>query len=160
MPSRTQACRELEEAELAAWRSFLRSHASIVRSLDADLVAEHSLTLNDYEVLLYLAQAPGGRLRMSDLAQRVLLTRSGVTRLVDGLERAGFVRRAACPGDARVSYAELTEDGRSALRCAAETHVRGVRELFGERFSAAELTALAELLGRLPGAGADGSCLP
>lgn len=144
------------EVELETWRRFLRAHSSITRRLDAELVAEHRLTLNDYEVLLYLATAQERRLRRSDLADRVLLTRSGITRLLDGLERAGLVRRAECPHDGRVSYAVLTEAGYAALREASRTHLDGVRTLFVERFSEQELEALSALLARLPGAEGSG----
>ena len=154
----TSAPTDLYGTELEAWRGFLRSHAAIVRRLDADLVATHGLTLNDYEVLLYLAQAPERRLRMSELAGRVLLTRSGVARLVDGLERSRLVRRRACEADGRGSYAELTGQGRATLRAAAATHVAGVRELFVEHYSQDELETLAMLLGRLPGGEGTGSC--
>src|SRR5881275_384355 len=101
----------LEGAALDAWRSYLQSHASILRELDAELIAEHGLTTRDYEVLLYLAQAPDRRMAMSSLAGRTMLTRSGITRLVDGLVSAGLIERVACPEDARVSYAELTGTG-------------------------------------------------
>jgi DNA-binding MarR family transcriptional regulator len=146
----------LTQVELDAWRSFLRAHAGITRQLDADLIGAHCLTLNGYEVLLYLAQAPSRRLRMSELADRVLLTRSGVTRLVDGLERLGYVRRCACSADARGSFAELTTDGRQLLRAAAATHIAGVRRLFAERYATDELATLAALLRRLCGPGSDG----
>src|SRR5437588_2769923 len=99
---------DLEGAALDAWRSFLQSHASILRALDAELVAEHGVTTRDYEVLLYLAQAPDRKLAMSALAERTMLTRSGITRLVDGLVGAALIERVACPKDARVSYASLT----------------------------------------------------
>src|SRR6202035_3415332 len=101
----------LEGAALEAWRSYLQSHASIVRVLDAELVAEHGMTTRDYEVLLYLAQAPDRKLAMSALAERTMLTRSGITRLVDGLVLGGLIERVACSKDARVSYAKLTDAG-------------------------------------------------
>src|ERR1700728_1239670 len=101
----------LEGAALDAWRSYLQSHASIVRVLDAELVAEHGLTTRDYEVLLYLSQAEGRHLPMSALAERTMLTRSGITRLVDGLVGGGLIERRACPNDARISYGQLTETG-------------------------------------------------
>lgn len=142
----------LDGSELEAWRSFLHAQATIRRRLDAELAAAHDLTLSDYEVLLALARAPGRRLRMSDLADRVLLTRSGITRLVDGLTRAGLVRRTACPTDARVSYAQLTDAGDAKLLEAEAAYLEGVRTLFTERFSGEELEALASLLARLPGA--------
>ena len=91
----------LEGAALDAWRGYLQSHASIVRVLDGELVAEHGMTTRDYEVLLYLAQSPEHRLPMSALAERTMLTRSGITRLVDGLVVAGWIERVGCPNDAR-----------------------------------------------------------
>jgi DNA-binding MarR family transcriptional regulator len=136
--------------QLAPWISFLRSHAAITRELSAQLQREHGLTLNDYEVLLHLSQAEDGRLRRVDLAERVLLTASGITRLLEGLERAGLVCKETCPSDARVSYAKLTDAGRAKLREARVTHLRGIDELFLGRYSGSELATLAELLSRLP----------
>ena len=134
-----------------AWISFLHAHATITRELNADLVNAHGLTLNDYEVLLRLAQAPERRLRRVDLAERVLLTASGITRLLEGLERHGFVRKAFCSSDGRVVYAELTDEGYEKLRVASRTHLDGIDRLYAGRFDADELDALAELLGRLTG---------
>ncbi len=142
----------LEGAALEAWRSYLQSHASIVRMLDADLVAEHGITTRDYEVLLYLSQADERHLPMSALAESTMLTRSGITRLVDGLVEAGLIERVACPKDARVSYAQLTDRGYSKLREAGCSHVRSIRRLFLEHFTPDEIEQLASLLGRLPGA--------
>lgn len=148
----------LEGSALEAWRSYLQSHATILRLLDAELVSEHRITTRDYEVLLYLAQAPDQRLPMSALAESTMLTRSGITRLVDGLVAGGFIERAACPNDARVSYAELTDEGFAKLRQAGCTHVRSIRRLFLEHFGPEETAQLASLLGRLPGAQHGGSC--
>jgi DNA-binding MarR family transcriptional regulator len=148
----------LEGAALDAWRSYLQSHASIVRVLDADLVADHSITARDYEVLLYLAQEPTRSLPMSALAERTMLTRSGITRLVDGLVEAELTERLACPNDARVSYAHLTDEGYEKLRAAGCSHVASIRRLFLEHFSAEEIDVLASLLSRLPGARPDGQC--
>ncbi|MBV9680391.1 MAG: MarR family transcriptional regulator, partial [Solirubrobacterales bacterium] len=106
----------LEGEALEAWRSYLQSHATILRLLDAELVSEHRITTRDYEVLLYLAQAPDRRLPMSALAESTMLTRSGITRLVDGLVAGGFIERTACQSDARVSYAQLTDEGLAKLR--------------------------------------------
>src|SRR3954447_13301285 len=111
--------------ELGAWRAFLRAHSHINRKLEADLLAEHDLPLASYDVLLQLAEAEGRRLRMTQLADRVLLSRSGLTRLVDRLERDRLVERAACPNDARGTHAVLTEAGLTRLRDAAPTHLRG-----------------------------------
>jgi DNA-binding MarR family transcriptional regulator len=136
--------------QLESWITFLRSHAAITRELSAQLQREHGLTLNDYEVLLHLSQAEDGRMRRVDLAERVLLTASGITRLLEGLERSGFVCKDTCDSDARVSYAKLTDDGRAKLRAAGVTHLRGIDELFLGRYSGSELATLAELLSRLP----------
>jgi DNA-binding MarR family transcriptional regulator len=141
----------LDGAALEAWRSYLQSHASILRELDAELVAEHGLTSRDYEVLLYLAQADGQRLPMSALAERTMLTRSGITRLIDGLVSCGLIERVSCATDARISYAQLTDAGFGKLRDAGYTHVTGIRRLFLEHFSAEEIDTLAALLSRLPG---------
>lgn len=141
--------------QLEAWVSFLRSHAAITRELSAQLQREHGLTLNDYEVLLHLSHAEEAMLRRVDLAERVLLTASGITRLLEGLESSGFVKKETCPSDARVSYAKLTETGAAKLRRAAVTHLRGIDEFFVGRYSGSELATLAELLTRLPVTGAE-----
>lgn len=148
----------LDGAALDAWRSYLQSHASIVRELDASLVAEHGMTTRDYEVLLYLAQDADRRLPMSALAERTMLTRSGITRLVDGLVGSGLVERVSCPSDARVSYARLTDAGYEKLRDAGCTHVGSIRRLFCEHFTSDELEQLAEFLSRLPGSHREGAC--
>jgi DNA-binding MarR family transcriptional regulator len=141
--------------QLQAWVSFLRSHAAITRELSVQLQREHGLTLNDYEVLLHLSHAEGGMLRRVDLAERVLLTASGITRLLEGLESCGFVSKETCDSDARVSYAKLTDEGAAKLKDAAVTHLRGIDELFVGRYSGSELATLAELLARLPVTGSD-----
>jgi DNA-binding MarR family transcriptional regulator len=147
--------------EIRAFTGLLRAHAATTRRFNAELVADHGLTLSDYEVLLRLARAPEQRLRRVDLAQQVLLTPSGITRLLAGLERQGFVERAACESDARVTYAQLTEDGSAKLRAASKTHVEGIRGLFGEHFTVSELESLSHLLGRLPVEdAADDACEP
>jgi DNA-binding MarR family transcriptional regulator len=148
----------LEGAALEAWRSYLQSHAGIVRELDADLIAQHGMTVRDYEVLLYLAQAENRKLPMSALSERTMLTRSGITRLVDGLVGQGLIERVSCDSDARVSYARLTDEGYVKLRDAGCTHVAGIERLFLAHFSADELEQLASLLSRLPGAPVAGSC--
>ena len=141
--------------KLEAWRLFLRTHSTVTRRLDADLIAAHGLTLRDYEVLIYLSWAPDGRMRPSDLTDRVILTRSGVTRLLAGLEEAGLVRREACPSDRRVIWATLTEEGREKLDAARPTHLQGVNELFTARFDEEELETLRRLLENLPSTAAD-----
>ena len=139
----------LEGVEVQAFVSFVRAHSSVVRGLDRELVADHGLTINDYEVLLRLARAPDRMMRRVDLAQQVLLTPSGITRLLDGLQRCGFVEKAACESDARVVYAKLTDAGHEKLRQATEDHVASIRALFGEQFSEAELRTLCDFLERL-----------
>jgi DNA-binding MarR family transcriptional regulator len=124
----------------------------VIRAISAELVADHGLTINDYEALLHLARAEEGRMRRVDLAERLILTPSGVTRLLDGLEAAGWVERAACASDRRVAYAVLTDTGRGKLREASESHMADIRNYFEARFSKEELDQLAGLLGRLPGA--------
>jgi DNA-binding MarR family transcriptional regulator len=148
----------LRGSSLEAWRSYLQSQRSILRELDADLVSAHGLTARDYEVLLYLAQAPDRKLPMSALAESTMLTRSGVTRLIDGLVTSGLIERASCARDARVSYARLTDAGLAKLRDAGRTHIAGIQRLFLEHFSPEEIEQLAVLLGRLPGAAGAGSC--
>jgi DNA-binding MarR family transcriptional regulator len=154
----TETASGLHGVALDAWRSYLQSHASIMRELDADLTTTHALTTRDYEVLLYLAQAPDRKLAMSELAENTMLTRSGITRLVDGLVASGLIERVACPSDARVSYAHLTDAGYSMLRDAGRTHVDGIRRLFLTHYSDDEIEQLAELLSRLPGAPGAGTC--
>lgn len=148
----------LEGTALDAWRSYIQSHASILRELDAELASVHGMTTRDYEVLLYLAQAPERRLPMSALATSTMLTRSGITRLVDGLVDAGWIERVACDSDARVSYARLTDVGYEKLRDAGCTHIASIHRLFFEHFSPEEINQLASLLSRLPGATGSGAC--
>src|SRR3982751_6039484 len=128
----------------------MRAHAALTRELSARLEAQHGLTLNDYDVLVQLYLAEGRRLRRVDLARSVLLTASGITRLLDGLERAGWVAKARCESDARVTYAVLTPAGLAKFRSAQQPHLADIEELFGCRYTAEERTQLAELLGRLP----------
>ena len=137
---------------LDAWARLLHAYASTTRALSGSLLAEHGLTLNDYEALLRLSRAEDGRMRRVDLADELLLTASGVTRLLDGLEAAGYVERASCATDRRVVYAVITDVGRDKLETASESHLAEIRALFDERFDPEELEKLAQLLGRLPGA--------
>ena len=138
-----------ETVELQAFVSFVRAHAAVVRGLDRELVSDHGLTINDYEVLLRLARAPDRMMRRVDLAQEVLLTPSGITRLLDGLQRCRYVEKAACDTDARVVYAKLTDGGLAKLREATVDHVASIRALFGERFTEDELSTLCDFLERL-----------
>lgn len=139
----------LSPTELRAWRGLVKAHACLLKRLDAQLEAEHGLQLSSYEVLGELAEAEGGKMRMHDIASAVLLSRSGLTRLVDRLERDGLVARCSCENDARGAYAVLTPAGRERFERARVTHLEGARSLFLERYSEAELELLAPLLERL-----------
>src|SRR6202167_6222588 len=139
----------LSEAELRAWRGLLRAHASLAKRLESRLEREHGLQLSSYEVLQHLIDAPGGRMRMCDLAEQAQLSRSGLTRLVDRLERDELLGRCSCEHDARGAYACLTELGRERLAEARGTHLAVVREHFFSRFSEGELSALADLWDRI-----------
>jgi DNA-binding MarR family transcriptional regulator len=136
--------------ERETWIRFLRAHAAVTRQFNSELLETHGLTLNDFDVLAQLSHAPDHGLKRSDLADRVLLTPSGITRLLEGLERAGYVRRGECQSDARVTYAVLTDEGRKKFRAASRTHLASVNALLSERFAKHDLEQLAELLGRLP----------
>jgi DNA-binding MarR family transcriptional regulator len=151
-----------ENVAIDAWVRLLRSHAAARRTLSGQLTVEHGLTVNDYEALLLLSRADDGRMRRVDVAEGLALTPSGVTRLLDGLEKQGFVEKATCASDARVTYAVITGAGRAKLKDASCSHVSAIKALFEERFTGDELATLAHLLGRLPGAsGADASeCSP
>jgi len=137
------------EPNLEAWIRFLRAHASLTRQMSARLEADHGLTLNDYDCLVQLAYAPERSLRRVDLARSVLLSPSGITRLLDGLEREGWVEKKSCDSDARVTYAHLTDAGLEKFKSARKTHLADIEEAFGSRFSPEELLAVSSLLGRL-----------
>jgi DNA-binding MarR family transcriptional regulator len=150
---RAPDARQLDARELRAWRGMLRAHAALTKALDADLEATHGIPLSTYEVLMYLNDAEGGRMRMRDLATSVILSRSGLTRLVDRLEREGLLRRETCPSDARGAFAVLTPAGASKLAAARDGHLAGVRSLFLAHFSGEELDALGDAWERVvPGA--------
>jgi DNA-binding MarR family transcriptional regulator len=142
-----------------AWTRLLRAHASTTRLLNAELQAEHGLSLNDYEALYVLAHTEGQRLKRVELSRRLLLTPSGVTRLLEGLERAGLVERVSCPTDLRIAYAQLTDAGAEKLKLASCGHVGSIRTLLEEHLSEGEIEELSETLGKLPGvAEGDDSC--
>jgi DNA-binding MarR family transcriptional regulator len=152
-PVEPESIVELTAAELGAWRGLLRVHSALVKALDAELLAEHDLPLTSYEVLINLQAAPGRRRRMAELAESVLLSRSGMTRLVDRLEREGLLERDACASDGRGCFAVLTDAGEALLARARRTHLDGVRERFLRHFGADELRRLAGWWDRvLPGA--------
>jgi DNA-binding MarR family transcriptional regulator len=133
----------LDSEELAAWRGFLRVHSELTQRLDAELREAHDLPLTSYEVLLFLNDSSEGALRMSQLADSVLLSRSGLTRLVDRLQKRGLVARADSPDDGRGCLALITEDGRELFAAARRTHLAGVRRRFLEPLSAAQRRELA-----------------
>jgi DNA-binding MarR family transcriptional regulator len=139
----------LGERELRAWRGMLKVHAAVTHALDAQLRSAHGLSAPGYEVLMLLAEAEGERLRMADLADRVLLSRSGLTRVIDRLVDLGFVERRPCPDDRRGAFAQLTHAGREKLQAARRTHLAGVRELFLERLSADDQSALGDAWDRV-----------
>ena len=143
---------------MEAWVNLIRGQSAATRAINAQLVSDHGLTINDFECLLMLARAEDRRLRRVDLAEQLILTASGVTRLLDGLEKEGWVDRAACASDRRVTYAVLTDDGLAKLREASKTHVADLREFFESRYSSEELEQLAALLGRIPADAAEGTC--
>ena len=143
-----------QSSGIRAFVALLHAHATATRQLNAQLTADHGLTINDYEVLLRLARAPERRMRRVDLADQVLLTASGITRLLDGLERDGFVVRASCDSDRRVVYAVLTDAGMEKLAEATTTHFAQIDELFAERFDEDDLETVTGLLTRLAEPGA------
>ena len=137
---------ELKPAELRAWVAFLDAQAVVLRQLEAELVEKEGMTLAEFDVLIQLVIVPDRRLRMTELAERVRLSRSGLTRLVDRMTRAGLVKRARCGSDRRGTFATLTAAGATRLRHARPVHLRGIRDHFGKRLSAAQLSAVAEAL--------------
>ena len=147
--SGTAAKRRLSNSELSSWRAFLRAHAVITRTLETELLAEQDLSLAAYDVLVQLVEAPDQRLRMTELADAVLLSRSGVTRLVDRLERAGLVSRCPVESDGRGVAAQLTPAGLARLRGASRTHLGGVVRHFAEHLDADDLAALERISRRL-----------
>jgi DNA-binding MarR family transcriptional regulator len=137
------------DPRLGAWRAFLRAHAQLVGDLERELQAEQGMALTDYDVLVQLSVADERRLRMSDLADRLLLSRSGVTRLVDRLVSVGLVERVTCESDRRGQWASLTDAGYQRLRAASPTHLRGVAKHFLDRLSGDDLVALERMLDRV-----------
>ena len=138
-----------DPAQLAAWRLLLEAHATVTELLERELVAERGLPLTRYDVLLNLAEAPGGRLRMQELSASVLLSKSGLSRLVDRMVEAGLVRRERCEDDRRGWFAVLTDQGRSALRRAAPVHLRGIHEHFTSHLEPREVEAMRAALARV-----------
>jgi DNA-binding MarR family transcriptional regulator len=150
-PSAEQAANGLDDRELGAWRGFLRAHREVVAHLDEELQRDHDLPLSSYEVLLYLADSDDGRLRMGELADRLLLSRSGLTRLVDRLESRDLVSRERCKEDARGLFAHITPAGRELFEATRPDHLDGVRRHFLSRLSDEEMDELAAIWRRLVG---------
>jgi DNA-binding MarR family transcriptional regulator len=148
---------ELSDQQFEAWKAFIRAQAEVIQTLSRELEAEQGLPLTFYDVLIQLSLA-GGRLRMSELADAVVLSRSGVTRLVDRMVRQGLVRREACPEDRRSMYAAITPDGKRAMTRARPVHLRGVAEHFGRHLSDEEAKTIAAALGRMAPDGSDEGC--
>lgn len=147
----SQILTEQRKVAVEAFIGLVRAHASVTRELSGQLLDDHGLTLSDFEALLRLSRAEGGMMRRVDLAREILLTPSGVTRLLEGLERAGYVEKKTCESDARVTYAALTAAGRSKLKAASRTHMAQIDALFSASYSSAELAKLRELLERFGG---------
>ena len=144
----SQVLREQAPA-VEAWIKLIRGQSAAVKAVNAQLVADHGLTVNDFECMLLLARAEERQMRRVDLAEQLILTASGITRLLNGLEQEGWVDRAACASDRRVTYAVLTDEGLAKLREASKTHVADLRAFFEARYTSEELEQLAGLLGRL-----------
>jgi DNA-binding MarR family transcriptional regulator len=145
MPTTDSPPTSLAPHELAAWRGMLEAHALLTRQLDAQMHAEHGLSLSAYEVLMFLDDAPEHRMRMSEIADRVLLSRSGCTRLVDRLVEQGFVTRCAASTDGRGLYAELTDAGLERIKAARVTHHEGIRRYFLDRLTPTDEIALGDI---------------
>ena len=143
----------LSDRELAAWKGLLATHSRLVHELDAELESRHGLPLSSYEVLMNLDYADGNRLRMGELADRLLLSRSGITRLADRLEKQGLIERRRCDDDGRGYFAQLTERGRDLVTAARPDHLADVRRHFVDRLDAEEIDALGAIWKRLNGAG-------
>ena len=141
-----------------SWGSLVRAYAASARELDARLSSEHDLTINEYQVLLVLARAEGLRLRRIDLATQLILSPSGITRMLDRLGTAGLVEKAECSSDRRVTYAVLTEDGMTRLKAAGRSHDAVIEEQVGARLAKPELKTLTEILERLPSVEGDAEC--
>jgi len=150
-PTPLPSADRLDECELRAWRGLLEAHAVLYGALDSQLQAEHGLSLSQYEVLKVVRDAPSGQMRMADVADRVLLSRSGLTRLVDRLVCTGLLERRACPSDARGALAHLTPLGRERLDAARRTHLEGVRRLFLSQLAPEEQERLGDLWERVVG---------
>lgn len=149
MPATESSSTSLVAHELAAWRGLLEAHAGVTRQLDAQMQAKHGLSLSAYEVLMFLADAPAYQLRMSEVARRVLLSRSGCTRLIDRLVHLGYVTRSADSADGRGTYARLSDAGLDKIKAARVTHHEGIRRFFLDRLTTTDQIALGDIWTRL-----------
>ncbi len=146
-----------QSVEIAAFARLMRAHTVLRRELEAEVLRPRGLTINDFEALMHLSRASEHRLRRVDLVELLMLTPSGVTRLLDGLQESGLVENLQCDDDARVTWARLTQDGIETVDCVGASHTKRLQSLFGDALSTDEVAQLSELLGKLPGVGA-GSC--
>ena len=145
--------------ELSAFKRLMRAHSVLRRELEAEVLSPRGLTINDFEALVHLSHAEEHRLRRIDLVDRLMLTPSGVTRLLDGLQEAGLIANRHCEDDARVTWAQLTPEGVETIQCVGASHAERLRSLFRGSLDEDEVAQLSELLGRLPGVDSDsGSC--
>jgi DNA-binding MarR family transcriptional regulator len=148
-------------AAVRAWSRILRTHSTTKRLVSAELQAEHGLTINDYEALLVLSRSEEGYMKRVDLARTLMLTPSGVTRLLEGLEEAGLVESMPCPSDKRVTYAAITDAGREKVNDASSAHNGSVRAALEQHLTQKEIDTVAAILGKLPGVSeGDESCSP
>ena len=157
MSSQVLSTQAVDHEQWTPWIRLLRAHAALTRELDARLEATHGISFRDYDVLVQLYYAPDNRMRRVDIAKSVLLSPSGITRLLEGLERVGWVAKHHCESDARVTWAVLTEEGKAKFEQAQKSHSADIEELFASNFDESERQQLANLLGRLPMADA-GAC--
>ena len=144
--------------EIAAFARLMRAHTVLRRELESEVLSPRGLTINDFEALHHLARSDDNRLRRVDLVELLMLTPSGVTRLLDGLQESGLVENVQCDDDARVTWAKLTQDGIETVQCVGASHAKRLQSLFGDALSQDEVAQLSELLGRLPGVDS-GSCV-
>jgi DNA-binding MarR family transcriptional regulator len=151
-----QSMGRVDQERLAAWREFLRAHATITQALEGELLRAHDLPLAWYDVLVSLNDAPHGRLRMQELARSVMFSRSGLTRLVDRMVHAGLLTREPCPGDRRGTFAVITSDGRKRLRAASGVHLRGVYEHFARHLDEHDVESLRAALDHVLAGEGDG----
>jgi DNA-binding MarR family transcriptional regulator len=146
-----------QPVELAAFARLMRAHTVLRRELESEVLTPRGLTFNDFEAMLHLGRADDKRLRRIDLAELLMLSPSGVTRLLDGLVESGMIENVHCADDARVTWAKLTDEGTRTLECVGANHTKVMRSLFQGSLDEGEVAQLSELLGKLPGVG-EGSC--